>query len=108
MSSNQIDPAVCLCVSVCVFVHTSCCQGQCKAQQCGGGDGGVDVQAASYEAPDAIATCAHPVLKHLRHQMADEARYLEVATLVRQLCHPDVTARATADDALNSSLLMSQ
>lgn len=68
-------------------------------------NGGVDMQATSYQVPDAVAKCAHPVLKYLRQQMTDEARYLEVASLVR---HPDVTARATADAALNSSLLTSQ
>ncbi|KAL3154891.1 hypothetical protein ABBQ38_011430 [Trebouxia sp. C0009 RCD-2024] len=60
--------------------------------------------AASYEVPDAIATCAHPILADLRKQIPDEARYREVAGLVRQLCHPAATARGTPVDALQASL----
>lgn len=66
--------------------------------------GGVDVQAASYDVPDAIATCAHPILTELHRRIPDETQYVEVAELVRHLCHPQTSARATADDALQARL----
>lgn len=70
---------------------------QCKT-------GGANAQAASFEIPDAVATCAHPILKALRDQIPDEAQYVEVAELVRHLCHPQAAARATADAALQARL----
>ncbi|KAL3154885.1 Serine/threonine-protein kinase 33 [Trebouxia sp. C0009 RCD-2024] len=63
--------------------------------------------AASYQVPHAIATCADPILEELHRRIPDQAQYEEVAELLRHLCHPQSTARATADAALQARLFTS-
>ena len=58
-----------------------------------------DVQAGTYENSNAIEDADSPLLIDLL-VMDDVERYMAMAQLLRKLLHPDLSSRATADQAL--------
>ena len=59
------------------------------------------LQAQALTVPDAVATCAHPLLSGLQRAVPSRA-YGQAATLLVQLLQPDMHTRATAQQALAS------
>lgn len=59
------------------------------------------LQAQALTVPDAIATCAHPLLSTLRRAVPSRA-YAQAAALLVHLLQPDMNTRATAQQALAS------
>ena len=59
-----------------------------------------DVQAGTFESASAIMDADSPLLMDLLVQMDDVHRYMAMAQLLRKLLHPDLSSRATADQAL--------
>ena len=59
-----------------------------------------DVQAGTFESANAIEDADSPLLLDLLVEMQDVERYLAMAQLLRKLLHPDLSSRATADQAL--------
>lgn len=58
------------------------------------------LQAATYLDDDAIGVRNHAILRQLWHQLQDVPRYEALGAFVRKLLHPNMTARATAQEAL--------
>ena len=59
-----------------------------------------DVQAGTFESASAIMDADSPLLMDLLVKMDDVQRYMAMAQLLRKLLHPDLSSRATADQAL--------
>ncbi len=66
-----------------------------------------DVQAGTFESANAIVDADSPLLMDLRDEMEDFERYVAMAQLLRKLLHPDLSSRATADQALTELESMS-
>ncbi|DBA92257.1 TPA: hypothetical protein ACH3X2_003690 [Trebouxia sp. C0005] len=56
--------------------------------------------AGTFESANAIVDADSPLLLDLLVEMQDVERYLAMAHLLRKLLHPDLSSRATADQAL--------
>ncbi|KAA6425192.1 MAG: hypothetical protein FRX49_04687 [Trebouxia sp. A1-2] len=56
--------------------------------------------AGTFESANAIEDADSPLLLDLLVEMQDVERYLAMAQLLRKLLHPDLSSRATADQAL--------
>ena len=63
------------------------------------------VQAGTFENPNAIVDADSPLLEDLL-VLDDAERYMAMAQLLRNLLHPDLSSRATADQALIELELM--
>ena len=66
-----------------------------------------DVQAGTFESANAIVDMDSPLLLDLMVEMEDAERYVAMAQLLRKLLHPDLSSRATADQALTELESMS-
>ncbi len=65
-----------------------------------------DVQAGTFESANTIVDMDSPLLLDLMDEMEDAERYMAMAQLLRKLLHPDLSSRATADQALTELELM--
>ena len=61
------------------------------------------VQAKVFTVPDPVATVAHPMLDDLQKAVPSKV-YAKVGSLLMQLLHPDLSKRATVQQALASNL----
>ncbi len=66
-----------------------------------------DVQAGTFENPNAVMDVDSPLLMDLLNEMEDVDQYMAMAQLLRKLLHPDLSSRATADQALTELESMS-
>ncbi len=51
---------------------------------------------------DAAETRSHELLENLYNACAQDEQYMKAASLLMHLLHPDVSSRATAQQALDS------
>lgn len=65
------------------------------------------VQATTFTVPDPVATVAHPMLDSLQKAVPSKV-YAKAGSLLVQLLHPDLTKRATAQQALASDFFTTE
>ena len=65
------------------------------------------VQATTFTVPDPVATVAHPMLDSLRTSVPSKL-YAKAGSLLVQLLHPDLSRRATAQQALASDFFTTE